>query len=120
MSLPLLLQLVGAQLVQQADPPALLGHVEEHAQPLAFDEIERGRQLFAAIAAQRVEHVSGEALGMHPHQHVLLTGHVSLHQGQVLLAVEQALVAVGRELTRTWWACFTTATCRTSFSVRRR
>ena len=37
---------------------------------------------------------------MDPHQHVLLAGHVALHQGQVLLAVEQALVAVGREVAR--------------------
>ena len=77
-------------------------------------------QLLAAVAAQGVEHVAGEALGVHPHQHVLLAGHVALDQGQVLLAVEQALVAVGHELAEPRWACCTTATCRTSFSVRRR
>ena len=60
----LLLQLVGAELVQQPDPAPLLGHVEEHAAALARDLRERLLELLAAVAAQRVEDVAGEALGV--------------------------------------------------------
>ena len=68
---PLLLQLVGAQLVQQADAAALLREVEQHAAALLLDHRERRLELLAAVAAQRVEDVAGEALGVHAHEHVL-------------------------------------------------
>src|SRR5262249_8058455 len=58
----LLLQLVGAQLVEQADAAALLGHVEQHAAPLLLDLREGLLELLAAVAAERVEDVAGEAL----------------------------------------------------------
>ena len=68
---PFLLQLVGAQLVQQADPAALLAEVQQHAATLALDHRQRRLELLAAIAAQRVEHVAGQALGVHTDEHVL-------------------------------------------------
>ena len=42
----------------------------------------------AAVAAQRAEHVAGEALAVHPDEHVVLALHVAPHEGEVLLAVE--------------------------------
>ncbi len=65
-----LLQPVGAQLVQQADAAALLGQVEQHALALALDHRQRRSQLPAAVAALRVEDVAGEALRVHAHEHV--------------------------------------------------
>ena len=65
-----LLQAVGAQLVQQADAAALLGEVEQHALALALDHRQRRFELLAAVAAQRVEDVAGEALRVHAHEHV--------------------------------------------------
>ena len=67
---PLLLELVGAQLVEQADPAALLGEVEQHAAALALDHRQRRLELLAAVAAQRVEDVAGQALGVHADEHV--------------------------------------------------
>ena len=68
---PLVLQVVGAQLVQQADPAALLGQVEQDAGALALDHRQRGLELLAAVAAQRVEDVAGQALGVHADEHVV-------------------------------------------------
>ena len=65
-----LLQAVGAQLVQQPDAAALLGEVQQHALALALDHRQGRFELLAAVAAQRVEHVAGEALRVHPHEHV--------------------------------------------------
>ena len=67
----LVLQVVGAQLVQQADPAALLGEVEQDAAALVLDHRERRLELLAAVAAQRVEDVAGQALGVHADEHVV-------------------------------------------------
>ena len=62
----LLLELVGAELVEQADPATLLGEVEQDALPLPLDRRQRRLELLAAVAAQRVEDVAGEALRSGP------------------------------------------------------
>ena len=78
---PRVLQLVGLQLVQQADPPALMpAHVEHDAAALARRRRQRGVQLRAAVAAQRAEHVAGQALRVHPDQHVLAVAEVAADQ----------------------------------------
>ena len=51
-------------------PAALLGEVEQHAPALALDHRQRRLELLAAVAAQRVEDVAGQALGVHAHEHV--------------------------------------------------
>src|SRR5205807_1090324 len=51
----LILELVGAQLVQQADPAPLLGHVEEDALLRRADLRERLPELLPAVALERVE-----------------------------------------------------------------
>ena len=66
------LQLVGLQFVQQSDPAALVAaDVEHDAAALAATVAERGVQLRPAVAAQRPEHVAGQAFRVHPHEHVL-------------------------------------------------
>ena len=94
----LLLELVGAQLVQQADAAALLGEVEQHAPALLLDRRQRRLELLAAVAAQRVEDVAGEALGVDADQHVLGAGDLALDHRDVVLVVHQRAVADGGEL----------------------
>ncbi len=67
----LLLELVGAQLVEQADAAPLLGEVEQDSPALALDHRERRRKLLAAVAAHAVEDVAREALAVHADEHVL-------------------------------------------------
>ena len=76
----LVLQLVGAQLLQQADAPALVpADVQHNARgPPSTTARKRRVQLRAAVAAQRAEHVTGQALGVHPHQHVLAVADVAV------------------------------------------
>ena len=94
----LLLQLVGLQLVQQADAAALLRHVEEHAALLGADPRERELELLAAVAAQRVEDVAGEALGVDAHEHVLLALDLAADERDVVLAGQRLAERDRREL----------------------
>jgi hypothetical protein len=60
--------------------PALQGEGEQHPAALLLDHAQRRLELLAAVAAQRVEHVAGQALGVHADQRVLLPGHLTLDQ----------------------------------------
>ena len=73
----LILQFVGAQLVKQADSAAFLMLVDQ--QPAAFvgDPLERQFKLRAAIAAQAMEDIAGQALRMDPHQRRRVAGETS-------------------------------------------
>ena len=68
------LQLVGADLVHEADAAPLLAHVEDDAAALGGDARHGGVQLLAAVAAPRAEHVAREALGVHAHERRLAVG----------------------------------------------
>ena len=65
---PLVLEGVGPELLDQADPAALLGQVDQGADPLVADHLEGQVELVAAVAAERVEQVAGEAGRVHPDQ----------------------------------------------------
>ena len=67
---PLILKLVGADLVGQADAAPFLIEVEQDAAALGLDLSERRFELQAAVAPRGVEHVAGQAARVHPHQHV--------------------------------------------------
>ena len=92
---PLLLQLVRAQLVEEADPAALLGEVEQHAAALLLDLAQGVLELLAAVAALRVEHVARQALGVHAHEHVLVACNVALYHRDVVLVVDERAEADG-------------------------
>ncbi len=95
---PVLLQLVGAQLVEQADPATLLAEIQQHAAALALDHRQRRLELLAAVAAQRMEHVAGQALGVHADEHVVGALDLALDERDVVLVVDQRAVADGHEL----------------------
>ena len=94
----LVLQLVGAQLVQQPDPAPLLGEVEQHAAALLLDHRQRRLELLAAVAAQRVEDVAGQALRVHADEHVLGAVDLALDHRDVVLVVDERAVADDGEL----------------------
>ena len=58
----LVLQRIGADLVEQADAAALVEHVDQHAGTRFLDRRERRVELLAAIAALGAEDVAREAL----------------------------------------------------------
>src|SRR5690606_33532587 len=63
-----LLQAVGTQLVDEADStPLLTAQVDDHA-ALGLDRVERGLQLRAALALERAERLTRQALRVHAHE----------------------------------------------------
>src|SRR5579884_1591980 len=92
------LQLVGADLVDQTDAAPLLPHVQDDAPPLACDARHGRVQLLAAIAAARAEHVARQALRVYAHQRRLAVRHVAHHEREVVLVVDRRLVDVEHEL----------------------
>ena len=68
-------------------PAPLLRHVEEHPAALGGDRGERGLELLAAVAAERVEDVAREALGVDADEHVVAD--LSQHESEVVAAGER-------------------------------
>src|SRR5438477_5404665 len=83
----LVLQRVGADLVDQADPAALLAEIEEQAARHRGQPAQGRLELVAAIAAQGARHVAGQALGVEPGGDVVVANDVAVDQRDVLLAV---------------------------------
>ena len=72
--------------------------VEDHATALLLDPQHGRLELLAAVAAAGVEDVTGEALGVHAHEHVLGAVHLALHQRDVCLVRDRLAVRDGLEL----------------------
>src|SRR6185437_14644491 len=81
---PFILELIGAQLVDEADAAALLREIEQHAAARARDLGDRAAQLVAAIAAQAAEQIAGEAFGMETHEHGLRRIGIADQNGEML------------------------------------
>ena len=64
----LVLQVVGLDLLDQADAAAFLRQIDQHAGPFLADHLHGQVELVAAIAAQRGQQVAGEAGRVQPHQ----------------------------------------------------
>jgi hypothetical protein len=90
-----LLERVGPELVREPDASALLPQVEEDARVVPRERLEGSRELIPAVAPERPQGVSGQALRVKPRGNRLLAGDLSVHHGHVLLAR-----GVGRERDR--------------------
>ena len=91
----LLLQVVGFQLVDQADATPLLTHIEDYAATFLLYHAHGLVQLVAAVAFTAAEDVAGGAAGMHTHQHGLIVFPFAFRQRHVCGAVVQ--LGVGGE-----------------------
>ncbi|MNQ60504.1 hypothetical protein D3C85_747860 [compost metagenome] len=89
-----ILQLVGADLVQQADAATFLAQVEQYATAGVGDGAQGGFELEAAIATQAEQRVAGEAFGVQAAQDRFAVGDIAQGQGDMLLAaglIEEAV-----------------------------
>ncbi len=95
------LQFIGAQLIHQADAAPFLQFVDQQPPALFRDRLQRQLQLGAAIAAQAVEHIAGQALRMDAHQWRRAFPHLAHFQHDSLFAASAvvALKAVDLEVT---------------------
>src|SRR6202171_3132948 len=81
------LQRVGAHLVDEPDAAPFLPEIEEQAPRHRCEPAQRDFELIAAIAAQGPRHVPGQALGVQPRGNIVGAHDVSVHHGDVLLAI---------------------------------
>ena len=83
--------------MSEADAAAFVAaEVHDDADALLADAPQRGVELRAAVAAQRAEHVAGQALGVHAHEHVVGALRRAGDEREVLFAVDEALVRRSR------------------------
>src|SRR5690606_8857147 len=82
----LVLQLVGANLVQQTDTATFLAQIEQRTTPLVGNGLQRGFQLEAAITTQAEQRIAGQALRMQATQHGPAIGDIAHRQYDMLLA----------------------------------
>ena len=78
--------------------PFVAAQVHDDAFAFGRDAFEREVELRAAVAAERSEHVAGQALGVHAHEDVVGARHLAPHERQVLGAVEQRFEHVRDEV----------------------
>lgn len=80
----------------------MTAHVQHDAAALGRHHLHRGVELRTAVAAQRPEHVAGEAFGVDAHQHVVTlsvgAGDVAHHERHMFDVVVHAGVADGAEI----------------------
>ncbi len=90
---------VGPELGDQPDAaPLVAAEVDHDAAAGGDDALQRLVELGAAVAPLGAEHVTGQALGVHPRQHRLRPGQVAVHESEVLGVVDRREIAVRREL----------------------
>ncbi len=70
----------------EPDAAAFLGHVQQHAALLLGEPGQRLLELLAAVAAERMEDVAGQALGVDAHEHVLGSFDLAADERDVVLA----------------------------------
>src|SRR5690606_5902099 len=63
-----LLEAIGAELVDEADAPALVAAEVDDDAALGGDRLERGVELRPALALERAEGLARQALGVEPHE----------------------------------------------------
>ena len=93
----LILQVVGAELVDESDATAFLTKVEEHSPALLLYATQSLGKLFATVAAQGTEGIAGEALGVNTTENWLGGGDIALDESDMVLARHLINISVGTE-----------------------
>ncbi len=89
------LQLVGAQFVHQAYATALLQLIHDQAAPGCGNLRQSDLQLRPAVAAQAVEYVAGEALGMDAHERRRIDGDIAHDERDGFFEIRAAVGEAG-------------------------
>ena len=88
----LILQIVSAQFVEQADAAPFLPQIDHHAASGFGDEAHGFLQLLTAITTVRTQHVAGKTFGMDARQNVVLFAHVAVNEREMFFVVTVAHV----------------------------
>ena len=79
----LVLQLVSAKLVYQADATTFLTHVQNYATALFVNRAHSRSELITAIAAQGAECIAGEAFRVNANQQIFPIGDIAFNQSNM-------------------------------------
>ncbi len=100
---PLILQMIGPDLVEQADATPFLTHIQQNAAARLGDILEGGLQLEAAITAQTEQGIAGQAFRVDPAQNGFAVCDVAHDQGGVILTRAGFLKTYQRESAPGGW-----------------
>src|SRR2546428_9046 len=78
----LVLELVGAHLIEEPDAPPFLAHVNENAAPLGLDDRQRLLELEPTVAPARVEDIADQTLGVDADEHRGVPCHLPHDEGE--------------------------------------
>ena len=96
---PAVLQLVGAQLLEQPDPASLVpSEVDHGADTRVGDPLEGQPKLASTVAAARAEDIAGETLGVHPDQRRVDRSQIAADERDVLTSVHMVAEPDGSEV----------------------
>ena len=94
----LILQCIGTDFVSQTNTTALLTHVNNSAAAFLFNHLQCGCQLVAAVAAQAAEGITGQALAVYAHEHILFTGNIALDNSNMTKVVQIIFICNDAEI----------------------
>ena len=84
---PGVLELIGLQLIHQADAPSFLKLIDQDSGAAFGNSFQREVELIAAIAAAGPEHIAGQALGMDAQQGRLFGNRIPHHERENILGL---------------------------------
>ena len=94
----LVLQCVSTDFVSQTNTTALLTHINNSAAAFLFNHLQSGCQLVAAVAAQAAEGITGQALAVHAHEHILFAGNVTLDNSNMAKVIQIVFISNNAEI----------------------
>ncbi|MNH08023.1 hypothetical protein D3C79_674280 [compost metagenome] len=98
-----ILQLVGADFVQQANTTAFLTQIQQHTTPFTGDSLQRSLKLRTAVTALAEQGIAGQAFGVQASQYRLPIGYITQAEHNVLAAggfIEKTVHGEGRKWSR--------------------
>ena len=94
----LILQCVSTDFISQTNTTALLTHINDSAAAFLFNHLQSSCQLVAAVTAQAAEGITGQALAVYAHEHVLFTGNITLDNSNMAKAVQIVFIRNNAEI----------------------
>ena len=94
----LILQCVSTDFVGQTNATALLTHINNSAAAFLFNHLQCGCQLIAAVAAQAAEGITGQALAVYAHEHILFAGNVTLDNSNMAKVIQIIFICNNAEI----------------------
>ena len=94
----LVLQCVSTDFISQTNTTALLTHINDSAAAFLFNHLQSGCQLIATVAAQAAEGITGQALAVYAHEHILFTGNIALDNSNMAKVIQIVFICNNAEI----------------------